>query len=536
MSFPAFLFLLPLVVVPVIIHLLSKRKIRNIEFPSLLFLVKNEIKLVRWFRLKRLLLLLIRISFVILVVLAAAGFRIPFVFPDPSVSLLIDSSPSMESSGVLYNSSFIVPTRSGVPQFYQYFKKRPSGILITDAQRNGFLEILRKGEKFPGIRVKKKEFPHGNLGIIGASAGPGFEGEKFDLNFKVLNEYKDIKKTTLMLESDKKIIEENNIILEVGENVLNFSLSFPEGLHPLKLELKDEEGFEFDNKFYFVVKVQEKKDVCIFSKNYPGRLLAALPPSFFNVEWVKKIEDVSGDFFLACEVDEEEELFLLRSSIPGIFCLQGEKNTSVSNKVPDRISTVVEKSFPGDLFYLENLSEVPLKYSCLIAEGDPLVLFENGDPFISKINNHLILPVSLEENDLSLHPVFIPFLFSMIGSLTRDKTYGNILQNELVMIKSTSNPSVISPKGQNYEPYLVNDKNYIFRETEERGFYKIKEGKRNKGLIAVNTHPSESQLESLSPEEMRYIFGKMGFGNGSCFFLVVGLLFLVLSFFIERKF
>jgi hypothetical protein len=535
MSFPAFLFLLPLIVVPIIIHLISRKKLKKIDFPSLLFIMKSEIKLIRWFRLKRLLLLIMRVGFVILLILAAAGFRIPFIFFDPSKTLIVDKSPSMEKTEVEDNNTLIVPTSSGIPQFLQYLKKCPSGILVTDAQKNGFAEILKEGKRFPGIIIRKAAFPPGNLGIIDASTGPSFEEEEFDLNFKILNEYKKKKKTSLILKIDDKIIRKKNMILKVGENALSFDLTLPKGFYRLSLELEDEKGFEFDNKFYFVVEVQEKKNICILSDVYPVRLIAALSPSYFNVKWVKENVDVKGGLFLACNANEKDKLFLLQSESPGIFCLQGETNTSISNKVPDRISTIVDESFLASLFYLENLSEIPVRYNCIITEGKPLVYFENGDPFLTKIKNHLILPISLEGSDLSLHPVFIPFLFSMISSLSNAKTHSNILLDEPVVIESSFEPQVISPKGHKYEPCLVGNNSYVFKETKECGFYKITEGKRISGLVAVNTHPSESKLESLSPEKIEYIFGKVGFSNGTTFFIVIALLCFVFSLFLERK-
>jgi hypothetical protein len=535
MSFPAFFLLLPLIIVPIIIHLISRRKLKRIDFPSLLFIVKSDARLIRWFRLKRILLLIMRVSFIILFILSAANIKIPFAFVSPSETLIVDKSPSMGKIDVKDENTFIVPTNAGIPQFLPYLKKYPIGILITDAQKNGFREILNEGEKFPGIRIKREVLPSGNLGIVGASAAPTFEEEKFIVNFKVLNEYKEKKKTSLILRTEGKILREENRILKVGENVLSFDLNLRKGLYQLSLELADEKGFGFDNKFYFVVNVQEKKNICILRDVYPERLMAALSASHFEVKWVREIADVKGDFFFVCNASEKNELDLLQSTIPGIVCLQGRTNTPFSNKIPNRISTIVEGSYFDSSLRLKNLSKIPIKYDCIITEGKTLMYFENGDPFISKIKNHLILPISLEENDLSLHPVFIPLLFSLINSLSDETTHINILLDEPVVITSAFKPEIIGPKGNKYETYQLSENNYLFKETRECGIYKITVGKTIRGLIAVNTHPSESKLESLSDEEIRYIFGKEGFANGACFFLVIGLLFFILSLFLERK-
>ena len=535
MNFPAFLFLLPLIIVPIIIHLISRKKLKKIDFPSLLLIVKNEIRLIRWFRLKRLFLLIMRICFIILLILAAANLKIPFVFFNPSETLIVDVSPSMEKFQIKDNKTFTVPNNSGIPQFSQHLKKRPIGILITDAQRNGFLEILKKGKNFPGIRIRKEALPPGNLGIVGASAGPSFEKEKFVVNFKILNEYKENKKTSLILKTEERIIKKENMILKAGENGLSFELTLPKGLYQLSLELEDEKGFEFDNKFYFAVNVYEKKSICILSDAYPERLLAALSPSYFDVKWVRKTADVKGDLFLACNVNEKDELLLLKSTIPGILCLEGEKNTSISNKVPDKVSTVVQETYPSSLAHLKNLNEIPVRYNCIITEGKTLLYFDNGDTFVGKIKNHLILPISLEKNDLTLHPVFIPFLFSMINSLYGGKFHRNILLDEPIVIENSSEPQIGSPKGDNYRPHWIGENAFIFKETKECGIYKIMDGKTITGLVAVNTHSSESMLESLSDEEIRCIFGRPGLENGATFFLVIALLFFILSLFLEIK-
>ncbi|MBN1693934.1 BatA domain-containing protein [candidate division WOR-3 bacterium] len=520
---------------PVIIHLISRKKLKKIDFPSLLFIVKSDARLIRWFRLKRIFLLIMRIGLIIALILAAANLKIPFDFVTPSEILIVDKSPSMDRIEIKNENAFIIPNKSGIPQFLQYLKRHPVGILITDAQRNGFIEILKEREKFPGISIKKMDFPKGNLGIIGASSTPSFEDEKFVLNFKILNEYKDKKKTSIILETEGKILKKESSILNVGENILSFELYLRKGLYQLSLELEDEEGFIFDNKFYFVVNVRERKNICILSDAYPERLISALSTFYFEVKWVKEIADVKGDFFFVYNTNEKDELDLLQIDIPGIFCLQGETNTSVSNKIPDRISTIADGSPFNNSLYLKNLSEIPVRYSCIITEGKTLMYFENGDPFVNKIENHLLFPISLEKNDLSLHPVFIPFLFGLIDFLSEGESGRNILLEDPLEIKSSTEPQIISPKGEKYKPHRIDEDNYIFKETKECGVYKITDGKKIIGLAAVNTHPSESKLDSLSEEEVGYIFGGEGFVNGAVFFLFIALLFFVLSLFMERK-
>jgi hypothetical protein len=67
---PGFLWLLPLLAIPIIIHLLAKRKSKLIEFPSLKFLKLMEQDALKKFNLKQLLLLILRTFLVLLVILS----------------------------------------------------------------------------------------------------------------------------------------------------------------------------------------------------------------------------------------------------------------------------------------------------------------------------------------------------------------------------------------------------------------------------------------------------------------------------------
>jgi hypothetical protein len=535
MSFPAFFFLFPLVIVPIIIHLLSRRKLKKIDFPTLIFIIKNEIKIIRWLRLKSLFLLILRITILISLILAAANLRIPFGFPEQSEPLIVDKSPSMENFRTEEKKTLIVPLYSGIPQFSPYLKKHATGILITDAQKNGFTQILKKREKFPGIRIKKKDFPEGNLGIISARSGPSFEAEKTNIIFSIINEYKEEKKTRLTLKSDGKTIKEENRIFNEGETESNFEITLKRGSHQVSLELEDEKGFDFDNRYYFVLNTLERKKICILSDNYPERLIAALSVSHFEPKWVKKVTEIKGNLFIASDFEKEELLSLLRNPVPGIICLDGEENTLISNKIPDRISTIVGESFLTGSYNLKFLNEIPINYCCFITSGEALIYFKNGNPFVSKIEKHLILPISLEKNDLSLHPVFIPLLFYLINSLSDEIFYDNILLDEPIIIKSSFLPKIINPEGKENQMDAIKENVFLSKETKKCGIYRITDGKATRGLIAANTPTSESKLESLSEEELQYIFGKSSLSNGASFFLFVAFLCFVLSVFIEKR-
>lgn len=69
---PQFLWLLPLVTLPILIHLLAKRSAKVIDFPSLIFLKRLEQEALKKFNLKQLVLLLLRMGILLLIILIFA--------------------------------------------------------------------------------------------------------------------------------------------------------------------------------------------------------------------------------------------------------------------------------------------------------------------------------------------------------------------------------------------------------------------------------------------------------------------------------
>ena len=111
---PIFLWFLPLISVPIIIHLLAKRKSKLIDFPSLKFLRLLEQDALRKFNVKQLILLIIRTLMILLLILAFArpgldrstGFRLN----SGRIDLLIiafDNSASNQSNFEKYDRTML---------------------------------------------------------------------------------------------------------------------------------------------------------------------------------------------------------------------------------------------------------------------------------------------------------------------------------------------------------------------------------------------------------------------------------------------
>lgn len=99
----AFLLALAAVSIPLIIHFLSKRRIKTIEFSSLKFLEQMQRSRMRWLKIKELLLLVLRMIIIALIVMAFArptlrGF-VGSSRAASSVVIILDRSASMEAEG-----------------------------------------------------------------------------------------------------------------------------------------------------------------------------------------------------------------------------------------------------------------------------------------------------------------------------------------------------------------------------------------------------------------------------------------------------
>ncbi len=536
MSFPHFLLLFFLIPIPIIFHFISKRFLRTKDFPSLLFVLKSDRKLLRWFRLRRLLLLLLRIGIITSLIFAASNLLIPFAFPDLDRKVILDQSLSMRERNISHKSCVVVPNKGGTPLIYKAVRIYPMGILVTDAQRNGFKELFIKGDRYPGIDLEKIPMPDGNIGIIDHQIGSPFRGDKVDILFTILNQYKDSRNIRLSLYIDNSELDKKNLLLHTGTNEVKFSIHLKEGSHSGALMVDDEDGFEFDNIRYFTLFVLPVTKIVIYSTRYPEKLLAALHSPSFQVKWIKEQPGkIEGDIFISECICLDAISKIVKDSIPGIICISGRDKCPYAMEIPDRISKIANLSGFSSFSELQSLSDIPIRYDCRPTPGRTLLYFENGDPFLKRTGNVLLLPVTMEESDLSLHPVFIPFLYELIAYLLKGDYDNDILMDEPVVIKASSEPVVITPNNKRYKPTSIGDNRYLFTQTGKPGIYRVSPGTSEERCISVNPYPSESMLDTLKAQESANLFGRGNYHNGATFFLVMSFLLYSLSIVLERK-
>ena len=167
--------------------------------------------------------------------------------------------------------------------------------------------------------------------------------------------------------------------------------------------------------------------------------------------------------------------------------------------------------------------------------GRTLLYFRNGDAFLKKKKNLLFLPVSFENSDFSLHPVFIPFLYKLVSLILQKDFNKDILMDQAVILETPFNPIIVSPDDRKYIPASLGVDKYLFIHTGKSGIYEISDGFRTWGYISANPDPTETYLDTLKSEDIVILFEKKGYNNGTTLFLVIGCLLFILSAILEKK-
>jgi len=80
MIYPEYILFLSGIIIPVIIHLISRKRVREIQFSSLSFIVRRSGILRNYLRLREPLLMLVRIGMIASLVMALVMKTIPFPF------------------------------------------------------------------------------------------------------------------------------------------------------------------------------------------------------------------------------------------------------------------------------------------------------------------------------------------------------------------------------------------------------------------------------------------------------------------------
>lgn len=300
---PWYLLLMPLASGPLVLHLLSRRKMKRTEFSSLFFLRKLRERRFRWLKLRDVLLLILRTLFLVFLVLALAGpiwkGRFPLGKVRADVVVILDDSYStaarfgdlkatasrlldelslgsrvalLSPSGSLWDTVWGEPesaaeriqalasSQSGrdlqaawLKALKLLDKSRASTrrvALISDGQEHalGFLE----NERIPSdvevfCFIDEASFP-ANTSILDVELYPGFPlpGEERFLRIRLGRSGKKVEKT-LSLWVDERMVEERRIRLSEGRKEIEFRL--PQAAKEVRVALDPDSIYADDQRF-----------------------------------------------------------------------------------------------------------------------------------------------------------------------------------------------------------------------------------------------------------------------------------------------
>jgi hypothetical protein len=364
-SYPFFLYLLPLALIPLIIHLISNIIIRTKPFPNIFILkaLKQEARGVK--KISDLILILIRTIIIILIVLSLSKPYISFgnmpsiIIFDVSASIspfkekIEEISNKYPNVKKVYISDKIyenIPKEMLSTFNYELLNKfnLKDALVISDFQRTSFSSI--------GNYKKYK------IGEISQNRAILYAKQKSEtLIVKIKG------KGTLEIYEDKKLVYltyANDSIIKIPK------LNVKEGF--LKLTLLPLDSLEFDNYYYAFYEPSKVLKASIFANNIEYKIISSFLNTMFNV--------IEGD----------EIIFISQKNFPIRSILNDKSHIIVffdNFNVPYEIKTnyifngVVIDSvmlFSGNVFYkINNITLIGVKVSDLLLNPKLALWFEN---------------------------------------------------------------------------------------------------------------------------------------------------------------
>lgn len=249
MSFlnPAILFGLFAVSIPILIHLLNLRKIRKVEFSTLMFLKELQKSKMRRIKLKQILLLLLRIFAIVFLVLS---------FAQPVYEGVAGSGNQQNKTTIIFiDDSFSMDTRDNNGLYLNQAKESVKKILESNAA--GEIYFIPSSE----IQFKNKSFIYENasgvldsLDKIKSADKPVSMEEILGYSDKILSEIKNPLKEIFIISDFQKSNFSQSMISENFENLKNNSVN----LFLVKVGTREANNLSLDS-FTVVSKIIEKE-------------------------------------------------------------------------------------------------------------------------------------------------------------------------------------------------------------------------------------------------------------------------------------
>ncbi len=512
MIYKIFLLFPLFIIIPAIIHFLSRRKIKEEFFPSLLFLYEREKRLRNYIKFEEIILFLVRVLLIFALSFAGGLILIPFKFIGKNeVKRIYDTSLSMEGriqDKVKYETVNI----NGIADFEKTFEKYRFGIIVSDMQEINFKSILKKNKKYKYFIPDMVILPEENNSIRDIEYN---FGENLIISVKIKREGKTKREDIVLFFDDVKY--KKTALLNNGDNIVVFEIDEKiKGFHRITCVIKDE--LIFDNFYYKVIYSPEGRTVKILSSDEPKFLIKALKK--YRIEWIKELNRINKNDILI--IDNYNSFVDINYLSKLCFNVILSMNDSIY------ISDIKVKKINDKYSDIENdkmliFTDEPVKYNWDIEGGKTLISFKNGDNAIIKKDNIFICAFSLQSEELVYHTYYLPFLHSLIQESSKDIE----LNVEIGDTISGDFDEVLTPDGTRF----FNIKEII---TDKRGFYTIIKGK-DTLFVAVNPRNEEYNLKILEKEKIESILSRKKLYDGTSFFLFIFLTLLILEKILERR-
>lgn len=601
--FPAFLFALAVIIIPVLIHLFHFRRYKVVKFPDLRFLKSVFTEQKNRNRLKHLLILTSRILAFICLVLA---FAIPGcrnaaqTNPEPHVAVFLDNSNSMgyqDKDGLVFEKAKeavrnLVSSFSGKAKFRlithnsggfnagytsagEFIKQVDGTDLIANSHsfKRIYDELLKSSTVSPDAVFLVSDFQESFLrtlpsktdrvvncgavkitraGLSNISIDSAWLGNPYalpgDMNriFFVVKNFSNEgveAGVRLMLNNQVSAVSTVNVKAgSTGTGSLDFRMD-PQHQMEVKLVL-DDEGFTFDNELFLALATQSNIKIALRSSNL------YVDSAISKVGFLEKVSDenvpsarvwVQGlNGKISAKILQGMKSHLDKGNILVIFPDEGstaDDYRALSNifgsplvKSVNNPKTVLRKQDLGNPFFDGVFNSIPQMvempgytqyYSSTgkVGNGEKIMSFENGDPFLLKINSGkgvcfmFLAPLDKKSGTMVQSVLFFPVISNcVIPRNSRSSLYGILNSGEGLPLRkaiTTGDGKTIIRYGKEewipeIQQSIDGPELYIGSEYKSPGHYSIqnKSSSEITETVALNASRIESNPADVSEKMM----------------------------------
>jgi hypothetical protein len=527
---PLFLYLLPLSLFPIILHLLGRRLERRKPFPWIALLLKTEAEGRRVNRIYEWLILLSRFLIILSVILAFSGpirggiRGVEGIFVDVSNSMfplkdkveeILDEiskkfpsiTPIYFADGVIEQGEFRISYRGTDFTVLNSFRELKKPIIISDFQKTGAKGKVNLGS--PYLINLHQEFR--NIGIVGVRSEVPYVFHKkiLELRVKVRNYSRDKIKSRLKIESDSVVLGERDFSID-PLSTSEIKIEIPSHGASYRIGIGDE-GIPGDDVYYMLIPAFDTLRVVLIGSKGDFRFIkAALKPvgldSPFKIrelEGIKTFGEISeSDLLIVTKMLNDREFRYIER-----YMEEGGRVIVFYNVEP---FASFEEREEGTL---KGFKGVRLQRYRILKDGLPFLYDDEDNPIgVSLRDGKLYLlgwMPKLDYTDFVLSPEFVPFLMEKVSSLVGLERYfygkvGNLIK---IPVSKEGLYTVLYPEGfkLRIESKGEHGERYIeLGPFEKPGFYRIFNNGKLEAILAINFDPAEGNPEGI--ENINEIF------------------------------